>query len=413
MKNIVVVGGGTSGWLTALVLNKFHKDCSVTLIESSKFGILGAGEGSVPNFGAMLKLIDINKVDFFNKTKSTIKDGLNFVNWRGDGKSVKHLFSGESNYTNVNNGFHFDAKLVAKYFRDLSIERGVVHIDGIIKSCSKDQSNITSLILDNDDVISTDFIFDCSGFNRLIIGKFYNEEWISYNEYLKVNSAVAYFLPQNDKLSIKDKTQTNMISMKCGWMWQAPLQHRWGCGYVFNDKYISNEDAKKEIEEYVQQEIDIVKTFKYEPGYFKRSWVGNSIAIGLSSTFLEPLESTSLMSSIMQLKRLIDINFDESHMKKFNIFCEEVSLQNMIFVRYHYMCGRDDTPFWEDYKKIKIPMSLSKLVNEDGSLKIKNNLDIYNLLELRECDMSQLTFFYNNYFTIHKTNSIKFEHNII
>ena len=133
MKNIVVVGGGTSGWLTALVVNKFHKDCSVTVIESSKFGILGAGEGSVPNFGAMLKLIDINKVDFFNKTKSTIKDGLNFVNWRGDGKSVKHLFSGESDYTNVNNGFHFDAKLVAKYFRDLSIERGVVHIDGIIK----------------------------------------------------------------------------------------------------------------------------------------------------------------------------------------------------------------------------------------------------------------------------------------
>lgn len=413
MKNIVVVGGGTAGWLTALVVNKFHKDSSVTLIESTKFGILGAGEGSVPNFGAILKLLDINKVDFFNKTKSTIKDGLNFVNWRGDGKSVKHLFSGESNHTNVNNGFHFDARLVAEYFRDLSIERGVVHIDNIIKNCTKDQSNIISLTLDNDDIINTDFIFDCSGFNRLIIGKFYNEEWVSYNEYLKVNSAVAYFLPQNNKLSIKDNTQTNMISMKYGWMWQAPLQHRWGCGYVFNDKYISNEEAKKEIEEYVGQEIDVVKTFKYEPGYFKRSWVGNSIAIGLSSTFLEPLESTSLMSSIMQLKKLIDIDFDESYRDKFNVFCEEVSLQNMIFVRYHYMCGRDDTQFWKDYKKIKMPESLSKLVNKDGSLKIKNNLDIYNLLELKECDISQLTFFYNNYFTIHKTNSIKFEHNII
>jgi tryptophan halogenase len=413
MKNIVVVGGGTAGWLTALVVNKFHKDSSVTLIESTKFGILGAGEGSVPNFGAILKLLDIDKVDFFNKTKSTIKDGLNFVNWRGDGKSVKHLFSGESNHINVNNGFHFDARLVAEYFRDLSIERGVVHIDTVIKNCSKSQSNITSLTLDNDDIINTDFIFDCSGFNRLIIGKFHNEEWVPYNEYLKVNSAVAYFLPQNNKLSIKDKTQTNMISMKYGWMWQAPLQHRWGCGYVFNDKYISNEEAKKEIEEYVGQEIDVVKTFKYEPGYFKRSWVGNSIAIGLSSTFLEPLESTSLMSSIMQLKRLIDIDFDESYRDKFNVFCEEVSLQNMIFVRYHYMCGRNDTQFWKDYKKIKVPKSLSKLVNKDGSLKIKNNLDIYNLLELKECDISQLTFFYNNYFTIHKTNSIKFEHNII
>lgn len=413
MKNIVVVGGGTAGWLTALVVNKFHKDSSVTLIESTKFGILGAGEGSVSNFGAILKLLNINKVDFFNKTKSTIKDGLNFVNWRGDGKSVKHLLSGKNNHINVNNGFHFDARLVASYFRDLSIERGVVHIDSIIKNCTKDKSNIISLTLDNDDIINTDFIFDCSGFKRLIIGKFYNEEWVSYNEYLKVNSAVAYFLPQNNKLSIKNNTQTNMISMKCGWMWQAPLQHRWGCGYVFNDKYISNEEAKKEIEEYVGQEIDVVKTFKYEPGYFKRSWVGNSIAIGLSSTFLEPLESTSLMSSIMQLKRLIDINFNESHRDKFNVFCEEVSLQNMIFVRYHYMCGRDDTQFWKDYKKINIPEPLSKLVNKDGSLKIKNNLDIYNLLELKECDISQLTFLYNNYFTIHKTNSIKFEHNII
>lgn len=413
MKNIVIVGGGTAGWLTALVVNKFHKDCNVTLIESTKIGILGAGEGSVPNFGAMLKLLDINRVDFFNKTKSTVKDGITFINWRGDGKSLKHNFSGENDFINSNNGFHFDARLVAEYLKTISIDRGVKHIDSTVKDCIKNSDNITALILEDNTTIKTDLLFDCSGLARLIIGGYQKEEWVSYKKYLKVNSAVAYFLPQENTYTIDDRTQTNMVSMKCGWMWQAPLQHRWGCGYVFNDEYITNENAKKEIEEYLGQEIEVVKTFKYDAGYYKRSWVGNSIAVGLSSTFLEPLESTSLMSAIMQLKRLIDIGFDETFKSNFNVFCEEISLQNMIFVRYHYMCERNDTPFWSDYKTLEKPEELMRLINEDGSLKVHSNDDIHRALNLKECDISQLTFFHNNYFTIHKKNSKKFESNLI
>lgn len=413
MKNIVIVGGGTAGWLTALVVNKFHKDCKVTLIESSKIGILGAGEGSVPNFGAMLKWLEINKVDFFNETKSTVKNGITFINWRGDGKTISHLFSGKSDFINPNLGFHFDARLVAEFFKKIAYNRGVKHIDGIVKDCIKEGDNIKSITLEDDTIVEVDLLFDCSGFSRLIIGKFYNEEWVSYKQYLKVNSAIAYFLPQENKHTISDKTQTNMVSMKCGWMWQAPLQHRWGCGYVFNDSYITNSEAKKEIEEYLGHEIEVVKTFKYEAGYYKRSWVGNSIAIGLSSTFLEPLESTSLMSAIMQLKRLIDIDFDNTYKDNFNVFCEEVNLQNMIFVRYHYMCERDDTKFWLDCKDTKVPEELKRLINEDGSVKIKSDVEIYDALKLKETKISQLTFFYNNYFTIHKKNSKKFTNNII
>lgn len=204
-----------------------------------------------------------------------------------------------------------------------------------------------------------------------------------------------------------------MISMKSGWMWQAPLQHRWGCGYVFNDSYITDEEAKKEIEDYIGKEIEVVKTFKYDAGYYERSWIGNSIAIGLSSTFLEPLESTSLMSIIMQLKRLIDIDFNDKYRENFNDFCKEVNLQNMLFVRYHYMCERNDTKFWSDYKSVKIPKELNNLINEDGSVKVKNNQELYSALKLKECEPSQLTFFYNNYFTVHKKNSKKFENNII
>lgn len=413
MKNIVIVGGGTAGWLTALVVNKFHKNCNVTLIESSKIGILGAGEGSVPNFGAILKLLEISRIDFFNETKSTIKDGITFINWRGDGKSLTHQFSGKNDFINPNMGFHFDARLVADFFRKIAIQRGVNHIDGVVKNCNKDGDNITSIILENNSIINTDLLFDCSGFARLIIGKFHNEEWISYSKFLKVNSAIAFFLPQEDVLTIKDKTKTNMVSMKSGWMWQAPLQHRWGCGYVFDKTYVSESEAKKEVEEYLRREIEIVKSFKYDAGYYKRSWIGNSIAIGLSSTFLEPLESTSLMSAIMQLKRLIDVDFDFEFSDSFNTFCEEVSLQNMIFVRYHYMCERNDTKFWSNYKKVEVPEELSRLINDDGSLKISSNIEIYDLLKLKESDISQLTFFYNNYFTIHKKNSKKFENNII
>jgi len=413
MKNIVIVGGGTAGWLTALVVNKFHKNCNVTLIESSKIGILGAGEGSVPNFGAMLKLLEISRVDFFNQTKSTIKNGITFVNWRGDGKSMSHLFSGKNDFINPNIGFHFDARLVAEFFKKIAVERGVKHIDGIIKDCNLEGDNVKSIILDDETTIDVDLLFDCSGLSRLIIGKFYREKWVSYNKYLKVNSAIAYFLPQEDKQTVNDKTQTNMVSMKCGWMWQAPLQHRWGCGYVYNDSYINESEAKKEVEEYLGREIEIVKSFKYEAGYYKRSWIGNSIAIGLASTFLEPLESTSLMSVIMQLKRLIDTDFDESLKDNFNVFCEEINLQNMVFVRYHYMCERNDTKFWSDYKGVEVPEKLKKLINDDGSIKISNNVELYNALELKETNISQLTFFYNNYFTIHKKNSKKFEHNII
>lgn len=413
MKNIVIVGGGTAGWLTALVVNKFHKDCNVTLIESSKIGILGAGEGSVPNFGAMLKWLEINKVDFFNETKSTVKNGITFINWRGDGKSISHTFSGKSDFINPNLGFHFDARLVAEFFKKIAIQRGINHIDGIVKDCNKEGDNIKSITLEDNTIIETDLLFDCSGLARLIVGKFHNEEWVSYKKYLKVNSAIAYFLPQENKYTIGDSTLTNMVSMNSGWMWQAPLQHRWGCGYVFNDSYITDSEAKKEIEEHLGHEIEVVKTFKYDAGYYKRSWVGNSIAVGLASTFLEPLESTSLMSVIMQLKRLIDVNFDESYRDSFNVFCQEINLQNMIFVRYHYMCERDDTKFWSDCKDIDVPEELKKLINEDGSIKVKNDIEIYNALELKESKISQLTFFYNNYFTIHKKNSKKFTNNII
>ncbi len=130
MRKVAIVGGGTAGWLTALVVNKFWKNTKVTLIESSKIGILGAGEGSTPNFGRILSLLEINQKDFYTKTKSTIKNGLHLYNWTGRNELSKHLFSGnEPTLTNPSFAYHFDARLVAKYFKEIATNRGVKCID--------------------------------------------------------------------------------------------------------------------------------------------------------------------------------------------------------------------------------------------------------------------------------------------
>lgn len=404
MKKIIIIGGGTAGWLTALIVNKFWENTNVTLVESSKIGILGAGEGSTPNFGRILSLLGINQKDFYEKTGATNKRGLNLINWLGDGSTAKHLFTGEEPTVFTKSfGYHFDARKVADYFKQIAIDRGVNWIDGEIETINNTGEFIKSFKLVDDRIISSDFVFDCSGFNRLV-GNLFNEEWVDYSKYLMINSSIAFFLPQNKKLTIKDKTYTNMVAMSCGWMWQIELQHRWGCGYSFNKDYITVEDAKKEVEDYLGHEIEIQKVFSYNPGRYKRSWIGNSISIGLSYGFIEPLEATSLMSTIMQLKRLVDKNFDENYKDEFNKWCEEINEQNMMFIRYHYLAERLDNKFWIDAYNKPIPKKLKQILDKDNNIIIKNDIDLLKSFDLVETPQNMLAFFTHNYQTIFRKN---------
>jgi len=405
MKNIVIVGGGTAGWLTALVVNKFWKDTNVTLIESSKIGVLGAGEGGTPNFGRMLNLLDINHKEFFEKTNSTIKGGIHLLNWTGNNELSKHLFVGEEpNRFTKNYAYHFDARLVAEYFKNVSISRGVNWIDGEVNKITETDGIIKHINLTNGTEIDLDFIFDCSGFKRIIIDGVFSEEWIGYEKYLMMNKAITFFLPQIDKTITDSKTYTHMVSMDCGWMFQIPLQHRWGCGYVHNDKYCTIEDAKNEVEKYLGHEITIQKSFDFKPGTHKRSWIGNSISIGLSYGFIEPLEATSLMSTIMQLKRLIDMDFNEELKDRYNDWCYQINEQNLNFIRYHYLCERDDTPFWKDCTSMPLPDALKRILDNNNSLIPKNDSQLLDMLELRESSVNELTFCVNNYSTIFMKN---------
>jgi len=406
-KRVIIIGGGTAGWATALSVQKYWLNVDVTLVESSKIGILGAGEGGTSNFGLFLKLLDINIEDFTKKTGSTTKDGIKLINWTHVGSQSEHLFHQINKQTNdirKYSAFHFDARRVSEYFKKTAIDRGVKWVDGQVKKINHTSENIDNIELTDGTVINLDFIFDCSGFARLIIQGVHKEEWIDYSKYLLLNKALGYFLPQTKQLTNKDLTHTYMHAMKSGWMFQIPLKHRWGCGYVFNDSYTSVEDAKKEIEEYLGHEIKTEKVFDFKAGTHTRSWIGNSISIGLSYGFLEPLEATSLMSTIIQLKRLIDNNFDVSPKDTFNKICRETNEQNMMFIRYHYLNERMNTPFWKDAYNAPIPNKLKLILDETNKISVTNDTDLISAFELYDWKENELTFFVQNYNTIFKKN---------
>ena len=216
-----------------------------------------------------------------------------------------------------------------------------------------ENNNITSIKLENGNSIDNiDFVFDCSGFNRLIIGKEYNTNWKSYEDKLFVNTAMPFFLPQS-KTEINPYTRA--VAMKYGWMWMIPLQHRWGCGYIFDDKYINSEEAKKEVEEFFGHSIETNRTIKFKAGRFEKTWQGNCIAIGLSSGFTEPIEATSIFTAVNQLALISEERINnfllgntkirEDYNLAFSMINDDVS----DFLQFHYFTKRKDTPFWKDY----------------------------------------------------------------
>ena len=473
-KQIVVLGGGTAGWMTALYINKqYGNTADVKLIESEEIGILGAGEGSVPLMVNFLQDLDLDVYEFLLETNATHKFGIIFENWNGDGKEYMHEFHSSYLKKDKNNpeiedleceyigyllknglnpdeygygkrmlmhkkspilldgtvpsgySFHFDANLTAKYFRRIAEKRGIKHIEGKAKRfMQKDSGDIYAVVMENGMTIKSDFLFDCTGFRQMVIGKLYNTEWKSYKDKLTVNSASAYFLPQTDT---DIKPYTRAIAMKYGWMWQVPLQHRWGCGYIFDDKYINEEGAKKEIEEVLGHDVKIVRNFKFNSGRYKNVWVNNCIAVGLSSGFNEPLEATALLVSMVQLSELTKDIIDgrkDVDVQDYNYKMATYNDDIVDFLQFHYLTKRTDTPFWTNYWESNMSEPLKHILETYHS---KNKLELihnpnlcFNRKNFIECGKGQGIFtdefFINQYDTfenkqlihkIHTYNELK------
>jgi tryptophan halogenase len=237
------------------------------------------------------------------------------------------------------------------------------------------------------------FVFDCSVFKRLILNGVFPGELESVSEYLTVNSAIPFFLERNDP---ELNTTTRAIAMKHGWMWMIPLQHRWGCGYVYDDKYITQEEAVLEVENYLGYKILNERLIKFNAGCYKEVWKKNTISIGLSTGFIEPLEATSIMTAVKQLF-LLDNHLLDMNSKKYNESTYEMNEENMLFIFYHYICGREDSGFWLYYKnKELIPGKLHELIDDNLNIKLRLNN------ELKKIFKNSFTYTLNSWLVVDK-----------
>jgi tryptophan halogenase len=387
---ITIVGGGTAGWIAALSIAKAQPGVhDITVIESKKIGIIGAGEGSTGIFldfiaGTFFKTdIDVN--DFIANTNATFKYGIKHVNWKGDGSFYFAPLDGTSTsfmtpdielcksiiqkkekaYTStalgdayenkyfVNKGLalHFDAFKVGEYLSKIAIEAGVTHIDAEIFGVKTDAggTEILSLVDKSQVEHFADFFIDCTGFNRSLCGAL-DMKWEPYEKHLPVNSAIAFQKPL-------DETQeplTTAIAMDAGWVWKIPTTERFGMGYVYSDKFISDNEALDEVNRKFNNP-QILRKFKFTSGRSSIFWKGNCLSLGLASAFLEPLEATSIHTTIIQAMTFVMEHLQPTKERtvnahRINQYNKEVAnLHDSIrdFLVAHYLGGRSDTEFWK------------------------------------------------------------------
>lgn len=424
MKQIVILGGGSSGWLSALFSERFFPGHNITVIEDSKTGIIGVGESTTPSLIDLLNFIGIETSDLIKHCGATIKNGVKFTNWNNDGKSYYNGFnpiteldifsSSSKNYytdkniiwpshkpfsaivemnagknldeihfnavmansnkipidldTNeqfANFALHFDARKFAEYLKKIGIERKINLIDGkVVESHLYNNGYVKSLLLDDGREIPCDFIFDCSGFARIFVEKTYNSKFTSFKDFLPVKKAIPFFI------DIKENTPsyTEAISMNAGWLWKTPVADRFGCGYVYDSDYINDDQAYDEVCKFLNQEVNINKIINFESGYFDTPWNKNTLAVGLSSGFLEPLEATSIWITVISLHLLIEcvsglVQSDEKSINEYNRLFKKKVESILALVRLHYHTKRQDTLFWKEFfQKNKTPDLLKEIL---------------------------------------------------
>ena len=402
---VVVAGGGTAGWLTAFSLvTRLGKLLDITLVESDQIGTVGEGEATIPTMRTFHGLIGIDEKEFMAATQATFKLGIQFDNWGQQGDSFFHSFGeiGQRSWMAefhefwmeakaqgfggsldeyclelkaakankfstmvgkkpVNFAYHMNATAYAAYLRQKSEKAGVKRIEGRIKQVQNDEAgNISSLLLEDGEPVLGDVFIDCTGFRGLLIGDNLDVGYEDWSHWLAADSAIAV---QTQAVEAP-RPYTRAIAHSAGWQWRIPLQNRVGNGIVYASQFLSDDEAQNTLlANLTGQTITEPRQLRFKTGRRKKAWHKNCIAIGLSSGFLEPLESTSIhlvTTAILRLMKLFPFGGNTTMLaEQFNreAQLELETVRDFVILHYH-QTQRNDSKFWDHYRNMAVPDSL-------------------------------------------------------
>jgi flavin-dependent dehydrogenase len=399
LKTILIAGGGTAGFTAALILKTRFPHIDIKVVRSKKIGIIGVGEGSTEHWNEFIKYIDVPFQTIIRHCDATFKCGIMFRGWAeqdfmhsvGPENDIKNgqygmvygklLSSGSAiqefnpshvwqnkvyskhlnpEFSSPFNQYHFNTNKLNDFLTQMAKYKDILVVDDEILDLETDeQGNITKLTGNNSNYYA-DFFIDCTGFKKILISKL-GAKWVSHSKYLKMKSAIVFPTEGKEEINMWTIAQT----MQYGWMFNIPVWERNGNGYIFDSDYITPDQAKLEVEKFLGHDIEVSKHINFDPGHLDNVWIKNCCAIGLSANFIEPLEATSIGTSIQQTFLLMHRlpNYTENVIKKYNKDVNDIMNNIRDFIVLHYMTKKKNSQFWLDMLATEIPDSL------------KNNLD--------------------------------------
>ncbi len=410
---ILVVGGGTAGWMAAAVLARsFGRTIAIELVESEQIGTVGVGEATIPQIRLINQYLGIDENEFVRATQGSFKLGIQFNGWHDRDGSYLHAFGDVGRplglvpfhhiwrrgvaegrrrdlwsyslntaaamdnrfarlgpdevqpLTGINHAFHFDASLYARYLRGLAERMGVERIEGRIDEVhlNGESGYIDRVQLDDGRELAADLFIDCSGFRGLLIEQALGAGYEDWTDHLPCDRAVAVPCAHGDVL----RPYTQATAQPAGWQWRIPLQHRVGNGHVFCSRHMSEDEATGILLDHLEGEaLAEPRVLRFVTGRRKRFWHRNCVSLGLASGFMEPLESTSIhliQSGISRLLRLFpDRGFDTALIDEYNRQTREEfeSIRDFLVLHYHAN-GRHGEPFWDERRSATVSERLKQ-----------------------------------------------------
>lgn len=413
IRKLVIVGGGTAGWIAAAAFARLlGKQLQIELVESDAIGTIGVGEATIPQIIRLNSILGFDERDFLKHTYGTFKLGIEFVNWGKIGDRYLHTFGdaglnlgnvhfhhywrrhalngaseslwhyslhqqaasqdrfahldkvGNTQMTGLAYAYHFDASLYAGYLRKYAEQKGIIRTEGMVQSVTRDSESgdITAIGLADGSTVEGDFFIDCTGFRALLLGQELGVQYHDWSRWLPCDRALA--VPSERLPNLPPYTRATAHS--AGWQWRIPLQHRTGNGHVFCSGFTDEQQAADTLLANLETKpLDDPRPIRFTTGRRQKFWAHNCAAIGLSSGFLEPLESTSIHLIQSNVSRLIELfpraavnpaDRDEYNRRTIDEFEQ---IRDFLILHYH-QTEREDSEFWKYCKHMDVPDSLTR-----------------------------------------------------